>query len=49
MKDISQIMNMIHKSIQNAAASRFQAIRKKYATAQREFVSTIEIPKEMLF
>lgn len=47
--DLAPVMNMIHLSLLSTAASRYQAIRKKYATAPNEFVSTIELPKELLF
>lgn len=45
--ELSPVANMIHLSLQATAASRYQAIRKKYATEQNEFVSTIELPKSL--
>jgi cyclin A len=45
--DLRTIVGKVHLSVLATATSRFQAIRKKYASAENEMVSTIEIPKEL--
>ena len=47
--ELIPLVKKIHLSVLSIATSRFQAIRKKYATADNEFVSTIEIPKDLRF
>ena len=49
LTELKPVVSKIHSSVLSIAASRFQAIRKKYASQDNECVSTIEIPKELRF
>ena len=45
--ELRPLVAKVHLSVLSTATSRFQAIRKKYATADNEYVSAIEIPKNI--
>ena len=45
--ELRPLISKVHLSVLSSATSRFQAIRKKYATADNEYVSAIEIPKNL--